>query len=153
MCQVGFGGTDPRTGQLYSYYETMAGGYGGRSTKDRSAKALTSNLVSVWERSIEMLAASSTSPWFALFRTLLAALSSLAGWLMGSLLLFFASLKVGWAPANKWAQQIQSWSNSSHFCPEASTQEMSQLHISFHCTSNENWNKPAPEPLLNDLCN
>ncbi len=34
MCQVGFGGTDPRTGQLYSYYETMAGGYGGRSTKD-----------------------------------------------------------------------------------------------------------------------
>ena len=34
MCQVGFGGTDPRSGQLYSYYETMAGGYGGRSSKD-----------------------------------------------------------------------------------------------------------------------
>lgn len=34
MCQVGFGGTDPRTGQLYAYYETMAGGYGGRSSKD-----------------------------------------------------------------------------------------------------------------------
>ena len=34
MCQVGFGGTDPHTGHLYSYYETMAGGYGGRSSKD-----------------------------------------------------------------------------------------------------------------------
>ena len=34
MCQVGFGGTDPRTGQFYAYYETMAGGYGGRSSKD-----------------------------------------------------------------------------------------------------------------------
>ena len=34
MCQVGFGGTDQNTGQLYSYYETMAGGYGGRSAKD-----------------------------------------------------------------------------------------------------------------------
>ena len=34
MCQVGFGGTDPRSGQLYAYYETMAGGYGGRSSKD-----------------------------------------------------------------------------------------------------------------------
>ncbi|MCH2660621.1 hydantoinase B/oxoprolinase family protein, partial [bacterium] len=27
-------GTDPRSGQLYAYYETMAGGYGGRSSKD-----------------------------------------------------------------------------------------------------------------------
>ena len=34
MCKVGFGGTDPRSGQLYAYYETMAGGYGGRSSKD-----------------------------------------------------------------------------------------------------------------------
>ena len=34
MCQVGFGGPAPHTGHLYSYYETMAGGYGGRSSKD-----------------------------------------------------------------------------------------------------------------------
>lgn len=34
MCQVGFGGTDPRTGELYAFYETIAGGYGGRATSD-----------------------------------------------------------------------------------------------------------------------
>ncbi len=34
MCQVGFGGTDPRTGELYAFYEAIAGGYGGRATKD-----------------------------------------------------------------------------------------------------------------------
>ncbi len=34
MCQVGFGGTDPRTGQLYAFYETVAGGYGGRAGSD-----------------------------------------------------------------------------------------------------------------------
>ncbi len=34
MCQMGFGGTSPRTGELYAYYETMAGGYGGRVTSD-----------------------------------------------------------------------------------------------------------------------
>ena len=34
MCQVGFGGTDPRTGELYAYYEALAGGYGGRATRD-----------------------------------------------------------------------------------------------------------------------
>lgn len=34
MCQVGFGGTDPRTGELYAFYETLAGGYGGRVTSD-----------------------------------------------------------------------------------------------------------------------
>ncbi len=34
MCQMGFGGTDPRTGEIYAYYETMAGGYGGRATSD-----------------------------------------------------------------------------------------------------------------------
>ena len=34
MCQVGFGGTDPRTGELYAYYETVAGGYGGRLGRD-----------------------------------------------------------------------------------------------------------------------
>lgn len=34
MCQVGFGGTDLRTGELYAFYETLAGGYGGRATSD-----------------------------------------------------------------------------------------------------------------------
>ena len=34
MAQLGFGGTDPRTGELYAYYETMAGGFGGRATSD-----------------------------------------------------------------------------------------------------------------------
>ena len=34
MCQVGFGGTDPRTGELYAFYETVAGGYGGRVAND-----------------------------------------------------------------------------------------------------------------------
>jgi len=34
MCQVGFGGTDPRTGELYAFYEAIAGGYGGRATRD-----------------------------------------------------------------------------------------------------------------------
>ena len=34
MCQVGFGGTDPRTGSLYAFYETVAGGYGGRARSD-----------------------------------------------------------------------------------------------------------------------
>ena len=34
MCQVGFGGTDPRTGEMYTYYETVAGGYGARKELD-----------------------------------------------------------------------------------------------------------------------
>ena len=34
MCQMGFGGASPRTGELYAYYETMAGGYGGRVASD-----------------------------------------------------------------------------------------------------------------------
>ncbi len=34
MCQVGFGATDPRTGEYYCFYEALAGGYGGRSGKD-----------------------------------------------------------------------------------------------------------------------
>jgi len=34
MCQVAFGGIDPRTGELYAFYETIAGGYGGRATSD-----------------------------------------------------------------------------------------------------------------------
>ena len=34
MAQVGFGGIDPRTGELYSYYETVAGGFGGRVSSD-----------------------------------------------------------------------------------------------------------------------
>lgn len=34
ICQVGFGGRDPRNGEYYSYYETAAGGYGGRSRTD-----------------------------------------------------------------------------------------------------------------------
>ncbi|MCZ6677407.1 MAG: hydantoinase B/oxoprolinase family protein [Candidatus Poribacteria bacterium] len=34
MCQVGFGSIDPRTGELYAFYETLAGGYGGRATRD-----------------------------------------------------------------------------------------------------------------------
>ena len=34
MCQVGFGGHDPRTDELFAYYETLAGGYGGRAASD-----------------------------------------------------------------------------------------------------------------------
>ena len=34
ICQVGVGGADPRTGELYAYYEALAGGYGGRATRD-----------------------------------------------------------------------------------------------------------------------
>ncbi len=34
QCQVGFGGTDPRTGELYAFYEAIAGGYGGRASRD-----------------------------------------------------------------------------------------------------------------------
>jgi len=34
MCQVGFGGLHPRTGELFAFYETVAGGYGGRVGRD-----------------------------------------------------------------------------------------------------------------------
>ncbi len=34
ICQIGFGGRDPRTGEYYCFYETMAGGYGGRISSD-----------------------------------------------------------------------------------------------------------------------
>ena len=34
MCQVAFGGIDPRDGDYYAYYEAIAGGYGGRATRD-----------------------------------------------------------------------------------------------------------------------
>ena len=34
MCQAGFGGIDPRTGEYYCFYEALAGGYGGRHGKD-----------------------------------------------------------------------------------------------------------------------
>ena len=34
ICQIGFGGRDPRSGEYYCFYETMAGGYGGRHSSD-----------------------------------------------------------------------------------------------------------------------
>lgn len=34
VCQIGAGGIDPRTGEFYTCYETLAGGYGGRPIKD-----------------------------------------------------------------------------------------------------------------------
>ena len=34
QCQVGFGGTNSRTGELYAFYEAIAGGYGGRVFRD-----------------------------------------------------------------------------------------------------------------------
>ncbi|MDE0163957.1 MAG: hydantoinase B/oxoprolinase family protein [Bryobacterales bacterium] len=34
ICQIGFGGRDPRSGEYYCFYETMAGGYGGRHGSD-----------------------------------------------------------------------------------------------------------------------
>lgn len=34
MCQVGFGGRDPNSGEYYTYYESLAGGYGGRAGSD-----------------------------------------------------------------------------------------------------------------------
>ena len=34
MAQVGFGGTNFRTNELYAFYETLGGGYGGRATSD-----------------------------------------------------------------------------------------------------------------------
>ena len=34
ICHVGFGGEDPRTGEYYTFLETMAGGFGGRIRSD-----------------------------------------------------------------------------------------------------------------------
>jgi N-methylhydantoinase B len=34
ICHVGFGGEDPRTGDYYTFLETLAGGYGGRIRSD-----------------------------------------------------------------------------------------------------------------------
>ncbi len=34
VCQIGLGGRDPRNGNYYSFYETLAGGYGGRLHSD-----------------------------------------------------------------------------------------------------------------------
>jgi len=34
VCNTAYGGQDPRDGEEYVYYETVAGGYGGRSEKD-----------------------------------------------------------------------------------------------------------------------
>ena len=34
VCQIGFGGKDPHTGAFYCFYETLAGGYGGRIDSD-----------------------------------------------------------------------------------------------------------------------
>jgi N-methylhydantoinase B len=34
VCNVAYGGNDPRDGSDYVYYETVAGGYGGRAKKD-----------------------------------------------------------------------------------------------------------------------
>ncbi len=34
VCNVAYGGTDPRDDEAYVYYETVAGGYGGRAEKD-----------------------------------------------------------------------------------------------------------------------
>jgi N-methylhydantoinase B len=34
LCQVGFGGKNPVTGEYYCFYETLAGGYGGRIGSD-----------------------------------------------------------------------------------------------------------------------
>ena len=34
MCQVAFGGIDPRDGDYYAYYEAIAGGYGARASRD-----------------------------------------------------------------------------------------------------------------------
>jgi len=34
VCQVGFGGKDPRTNEYYCFYETLAGGYGARFQQD-----------------------------------------------------------------------------------------------------------------------
>jgi N-methylhydantoinase B len=34
LCNIGFGGIDPRTGSYFAFYEAMAGGYGARFLKD-----------------------------------------------------------------------------------------------------------------------
>jgi N-methylhydantoinase B len=34
MCNIGFGGVSPRTGKYFVFYESTAGGYGARATKD-----------------------------------------------------------------------------------------------------------------------
>src|SRR5947209_16513376 len=34
MAQVAFGGIDPRSGEMYAYYEAIGSGYGARATKD-----------------------------------------------------------------------------------------------------------------------
>ena len=34
ICNISFGGIDPRSGRVYAFYETVGGGYGGRPTID-----------------------------------------------------------------------------------------------------------------------
>jgi len=34
ICNISFGGTDPGSGKVYTFYETIGGGYGARPTKD-----------------------------------------------------------------------------------------------------------------------
>jgi N-methylhydantoinase B len=34
LCNIGFGGIDPRSGSYFAFYEAMAGGYGARFSKD-----------------------------------------------------------------------------------------------------------------------
>jgi N-methylhydantoinase B len=34
MAQVAFGGTDPKSGELFAFYEAIGGGYGGRFSRD-----------------------------------------------------------------------------------------------------------------------
>ncbi len=34
ICNISFGGVNPRTGKVYAFYETVAGGYGARPMKD-----------------------------------------------------------------------------------------------------------------------
>ena len=51
-------------------------------------------------------------------------------------------------PLTKWAPQRRSWTDGSHFCPEASTREMAWTHSSFLLGSMGNWKNPTPETLL-----
>jgi N-methylhydantoinase B len=34
LCNIAFGGADPRTGEYFTFYETIGGGYGARAAKD-----------------------------------------------------------------------------------------------------------------------
>lgn len=57
MNNITIGGTDPRTGQYFTYYETIAGGFGGRPSKD-GIDGIHSHMTNTLNTPVEALEAS-----------------------------------------------------------------------------------------------